>query len=79
MFSEDNDEDVNKCNDDNSFYLNDYDWRNRVKILDAKITLDEIRNKVNEENKKARVLQRNSDILSKIKFECIKEHFFFKN
>lgn len=74
MFSEDEEEDVNEFNDDNNFYLNDYDWHNRVEILDAERIMAEIRDRINEENrKKPFAFQKKSDIQKQIKYECLRD------
>lgn len=61
--------------DDNQFRLKDYDWKSRVKVLDAEKILSEIRNKIHPKKDYDSPLLLKSDIKEAIQYEVIRARY----
>lgn len=69
-----NDDELNECTDDNQFFLLNYNWRERVEILEAKTILEQIRNKViQRKSNKPPSEQTKSGLKRAIKYEFMRD------
>ena len=67
--------DISDDDDNNQFRLKDYDWKSRVKVLDAETILSEIRNKIHQNKDYDSHLQLKSDIKEANQYEIIRVRY----
>ena len=67
--------DISDDDDNNQFRLKDYDWKSRVKVLDAETILSEIRNKIHPKKDYDSPLLLKSDIKETIQYEVISARY----